>query len=518
MRKYFPAAVPGLCLILTLQPSLAQRGGNDWLTGGFDAQRSNWVRNDAKISVDRLSKPGFELVWKMKMVDAPRQLNSITPPALLDFYISHRGFRTLGFFGTSSNKVVAVDTDLGRLEWDKQLAPPAPAAGATLACPGGMTSTVTRPAGLTYPPVPTGARPAGRSAPKGAVGEPGKGAANLRPFPTTPPPPPAAAKPASGPRVYSPFEPHPELVLTLASDGKLHAHYVANGGEPDAAIPFLPPNANAHGLIVVADVAYAATTNKCGGVDNGIWAVDLKTRKVTTWKTASDIAGTGGPAFAPDGTLYAAAGSQLVALSPGTLEPKAVFKSDGAEFTSSPVVFEYQGKNLIAVKNNKGIIQVFDAATLKSPLAASDESAGDSGALASWQDPTGTRWLLAATTTTIQSWKLTGKDGALTIARAWTSRDLVSPLPPIIVNGVVFALSSGEHRTADTKVTASQRARRSVPAVLYALDAQTGKELWNSGKTITSFVHSGGLAAGGSRVYVGGYDGTQYAFGFPIEH
>ena len=126
--------MPGFCLILTLQPSLAQRGG-DWMTAGFDAQRSNWVRNDAKISVDRMSKPGFELVWKMKIADAPRQLNSITPPALLDFYISHRGFRTLGFFGTSSNRVVAIDTDLGRLEWDKQLAPPPPAAGADAGLP-----------------------------------------------------------------------------------------------------------------------------------------------------------------------------------------------------------------------------------------------------------------------------------------------------------------------------------------------------------------------------------------------
>ena len=125
MRKYFPTAVPGLCLVLTLQTSLAQRGGADWLTAGFDAQRSNWVRNDAKISLETLSKPGFDLVWKVKLGGAPRQLNSITPPALLDFYISHRGFRTLGFFGTSSNRVAAVDTDLGRLEWEKQLAPPA---------------------------------------------------------------------------------------------------------------------------------------------------------------------------------------------------------------------------------------------------------------------------------------------------------------------------------------------------------------------------------------------------------
>ena len=246
--------------------------------------------------------------------------------------------------------------------------------------------------------------------------------------------------------------------------------------------------------------------------------MDLKTAKVATWKTTNNIAGTAGPAFGPDGTIYAAAGNELVALSPAALEPRAIFKSDAGEFTSSPVVFEFQGKNLVAVRNSKGRIQVFDGATLKSPLAASDESAGEAGALASWQDPAGVRWLLAPANNSIAAWKLAGKDGAVTIERAWTSRDLVSPLPPILVNAVVFALSSGEHRPADSKVTASQRARRSTPAVLYALDAQTGKELWNSGKTITSFVHSGGLAAGGTRVYVGAYDGTQYAFGFPIEH
>ena len=517
MRKYFSTAVPGLCLVLTLQTSLAQRGGADWLTAGFDAQRSNWVRNDAKISLETLSKPGFDLVWKVKLGGAPRQLNSITPPALLDFYISHRGFRTLGFFGTSSNRVAAVDTDLGRLEWEKQVAPPATEAG-SLTCPGGMTSAVSRPAGLALPPVPTGARGGGRSAPKGSVGEPFKGAVNLKPFPTSPPPPPPAPPKTGGPRVFSPFEPHPELVLSLASDGKLHSHYVSNGEEPSPAISFLPPNAHAIGLIVVNDVAYAATTNKCGGVENGIWAVDLKTAKVTTWKTTSNIAGTAGPAFSPDGTVYAAAGNELVALSPAVLEPRAIFKSDAGEFTSSPVVFEFQGKNLVAVRNSKGRIQVFDAATLKSPLAASDESAGEAGTLASWQDPAGVRWLLGPFNNSIAAWKLSGKDGAMTMERAWTSREFVSPLPPILVNAVVFALSSGEHRPTDSKVTASQRARRSTPAVLYALDAQTGKELWNSGKTITSFVHSGGLAAGGSRVYVGAYDGTQYAFGFPIEH
>jgi outer membrane protein assembly factor BamB len=110
------------------------------------------------------------------------------------------------------------------------------------------------------------------------------------------------------------------------------------------------------------------------------------------------------------------------------------------------------------------------------------------------------------------------ESGTPSLNQGWVSRDLVSPLPPAIVNGVVFALSSGEFRSADAKVTAAQRAQRSSKAVLYALDGATGKELWSSGGTIESFVHSGGLSSGGSRVYVAGHDGTQYAFGFPIEH
>jgi len=95
---------------------------------------------------------------------------------------------------------------------------------------------------------------------------------------------------------------------------------------------------------------------------------------------------------------------------------------------------------------------------------------------------------------------------------------MVSPLTPIIVNDVIFAVSSGEFRTSDAQITAAQRAQRSSRAMLYALDGATGKELWNSGNTITTFVHSGGLSGGASQMYLGTYDGTLYAFGFPIEH
>ena len=100
----------------------------------------------------------------------------------------------------------------------------------------------------------------------------------------------------------------------------------------------------------------------------------------------------------------------------------------------------------------------------------------------------------------------------------WVSRDIAAPLPPIVTNGVVFALSSGEFRSNDPKISAEQRVKKSTNATLYALDGETGKELWNSGQTIGSFVHSGRLSAGETRVYLASYEGTEYAFGIPIEH
>ena len=105
--------------------------------------------------------------------------------------------------------------------------------------------------------------------------------------------------------------------------------------------------------------------------------------------------------------------------------------------------------------------------------------------------------------------------GKLALSPGWQSKDLVSPLAPIVVNGMMMAVSSGEHRGGTG--TAAEHAKQSAPAVLYVLDAATGKEMWNSGKTITSFARAG-MAAGGGQVYLVTYDNQLYAFGIPMEH
>jgi hypothetical protein len=307
MQRVFLAAIPAVYALLSQGVAHAQRGVGDWTTGGFDAQRSHWVRNDAKISVDSMRKPGFALDWKLNLSEMAGKQGAVTPPVLLDFYIGYRGFRSLGFLGGASNIVTAIDTDLGRVEWKKNLDAPSSASG-NAGCPGGMTSGVTRATTLAYPPVPTG-RGAGRGNPaKSGVGEPFEGAVTLKTVrPPAPPPAPApsSSSAANARRVApapNPFAPRAQYVYALSSDGKFHSLYVSNGDEPNPPIAFLPANANAVGLIVFDNQAYVSTANGCGGVENGIWALDIQSRKVSHCKApGKGVAGTVGPAVSTDG-------------------------------------------------------------------------------------------------------------------------------------------------------------------------------------------------------------------------
>jgi hypothetical protein len=224
---------------------------------------------------------------------------------------------------------------------------------------------------------------------------------------------------------------------------------------------------------------------------------------------------------------------------------KGWYKAGAQEFSSTPVVFEYKGRTLIAATTKDGRVHLLDSenlggadhqTALYTTPAPSKDGATAPGALASWQDQNGARWILApavgsqtadlgfaatngaVTNGAVVAWKLVEQGAALALRPAWASRDLVSPLPPTIINGVVFVTSGGEFRTNDSKMNAAERARRSSRAILYALDGETGKELWNSGPTIKSFARGAALSGGMGQIYLTTYDSVIYAFGFPMEH
>src|SRR5262245_44548756 len=131
------------------------RGGQNWNTTAADAQRTGWLRTETRISTEAMKVQGakaFQLLWKAKPENQPRQLNTLTQPLILATLISHKGFKSLTFFGGSGDVVYAYDYDLAKVYWSQKLNTASTTAG-TPACPGGLT-TITRATPLAQSAIP----------------------------------------------------------------------------------------------------------------------------------------------------------------------------------------------------------------------------------------------------------------------------------------------------------------------------------------------------------------------------
>jgi hypothetical protein len=533
------------------------RGGAAWATAAADAQRTSSIRTDPKISPASMQQPGFQFLWKRTFENPGGPSNVLTQPVLLPNIIAYKGFKALAFVGASTDNVYAVDYELNRVFWTQHLATASPTPG-TAACPGGLM-TITKAAA---PVPPAGGRGgAGGPAGRGAVGvQTAPGAAGVPPPPGAagaPVPPGAAGGPPAQGRgradaLAAPQRPTlpggrdaGENVYAISSGGMVHLMNPQVGTDQIPPVKFLPPNAKVVGSILVDTRLFAATTGKCGGAANGVWAIDLvgTDKAVSSFDTkGAGVAGAVAPTFGTDGTIYVATlsgdspvANAVLGLDAKTLEQRDSF-SAGSPFTSAPVVFQYKGRDLIVAANKDGRLYLLDSASLggadhKTPLhktAPFTAAAPDVTGLASWADAGGTRWVIATTGALAPDAKFTPAGGAVgtgglvafTVSDSgdapilqpqWVSAELKGPLTPAVINGVVFALASGESGAT------SSRATRGVPAVLYALDGATGRQLWTSGNTITSTVRSVGPSGGDSQVYVAAEDGTLYAFGMPAE-
>jgi outer membrane protein assembly factor BamB len=343
-------------------------------------------------------------------------------------------------------------------------------------------------------------------------------------------------------------------LYVMGSDGFLRTLRVSDGAMTAPMVPFLPPSARPSSLTFINGVIYTSTSHGCGAAPNGVWALDLTAdNRVTTWPSGgAQVAGSAGLAFGKDGTIYVATtaaastlpspfANRVVALDRATLQPKDWFATDDADFNASPVVFKHGDRELVAASGNDGRLYLLDHGSLGGPdhrtplhVTAKYSAPGPGGGLATWEDDKGTRWIAASvvggptaglqfTSTglapagSIVAFTLVDAAGRLTLAPAWRSANLVSPLAPLVVNGMVFAVSSGEYRAGPATLGAAPRRQRSVPARLHVLDAVTGKPLWNSGLLITSVARAR-MAAGSGQVYLVTDDNHLYAFGIPMEH
>ena len=503
----------GAVIVAVSAAVVLQAQNREWTTANGDAQRNSWVRTDPRLTKDAVQKGEFKFLWKTKLNGEIRQLNSLTQPILLDRLISHRGFKALAFVGTSSERIFAIDTDLNRVYWEhvinySSIAPPA---NSSWECPGGLTAAFTRPT-LVAPPAFAAGRAGGRSG--SSVGEPGRGAPSLQQQAgqagrgrANDPAPPAAgranapAAPAAAPQGRGAPSPGngggpTENVFVLGSDGLVRALNTHNGTERFPAMPFVPANARAAGLILADGVLYTATSNGCGSVPNGVYALDvnLDAPKPVSWSTGGpSVAGSAGPALGTDGTVYvatseassgpaAASGSKttvyasaIVALEPKTLKVKDWFMAPGADFNASPVVFRHGTRDIVVASGNDGRLYLLDGSSLggsdhKTALHVTGRHTrpGMTAGVSTWEDQ-GTRWILAPVDGLPES-EVQGKGTAAVPAAA------VLPAGPRVPAG--WACSNSP-RQSPRRAVQHSRGRRA-PSWPSSSSTRAGKSRWNA--------------------------------------
>ena len=86
------------------------RGWSDWPTPYADAQRTSWLQTDPNISVESLSKPGFELQWTSKLDNQRRGPHGLTQGVTASGVTL---FVPASIVAGSSNKLYLLDNDTG---------------------------------------------------------------------------------------------------------------------------------------------------------------------------------------------------------------------------------------------------------------------------------------------------------------------------------------------------------------------------------------------------------------------
>jgi len=495
----------------------AQAGAPEWTTSSFNPQRDAWQRDETKITP--ANAKNLKLLWSAKLPIKTMGMQSFREPLIVSGVSTASGSKNLTILAGSSNEVYALDADTGAVVWQKKLAwasdkPQEPGEGRGFICTNALSAT----------PVVT---PAG-------AGE--------------------------------------RFVYVLTSDGYLRTLALGTGEEKGAPIQVLSePYGKAYGLNLVNNVVYTITGQGCGGVPNALYAVNLANRKVSVSEPPqAGLWGVAGPAIGKDGTIYFESGDGPYDAKTGRLSTSVegfTFSNDALtlkdyytptnhewltqrdlDMNGTPVIFEHKGKELMVASGKEGRFMLLDTRSMggadhetpldRTPLItntdANFQTEGTWGSHASWQAKDGTRWVLAPTGSEadvkfpitngpapnggIIAMKLEDTAGKLKLVPVWQSRDMKTAEPPVIANGVVFALAGGEFtgQANDAEgglYSAEQRIAKSVPAKLFLLDARTGKELYSSGDEVKSFLHQAGLSVAGGRVIFGTFDGTIYCYG-----
>jgi outer membrane protein assembly factor BamB len=496
----------------------------DWTTDGGDNERTGWNKSEKALSKDTVKN--VKLQWKLSTDNQVRALHALMPVLVVGQLATPAGTKQVGYVTGISDNLYAFDVATGKIIWQRHWDYPAPAGR-------GGANAPTDPARLGF------LQPGG-SSDTPVIGPPD--AQGRRPL------------------------------YFVTGDGMLHIVNAATG--EDLEPPYMFHTGKGWSLNLVGNVLWMANTY--AGASISAVRLDDPRHKVMSFSSGSGGAwGRRGAAFDSKGVAWMTTGDGVY--DPTSDPPRYANSVIGVHIVgdelklkdyytptnwdwlrkrdldpnNTPVIFNYKGRELMAASGKECRMYLLDPASpggadhqtplYKTPLFCNEEvdfqDAGSWGALSTWEDASGTRWILAPfwgpqhsafkfpiTNTPVTkdggvaAFKLEEKDGKLQLTAAWVSRDMKRGEPVVVANGIVWGYGSGEETKQSwpdigLQFDSSIRAAKGTYATIYALDAQTGKELWSSGTQMHQWNHFSGITVANGRVYLGTYDGTLYCFG-----
>ncbi len=493
-------------------------GAGDWPTFGHDPQRSGWARSERTLSTENVSN--LELKWNAKVDNEASLLGALTAPIVAADVTTAKGIKDVVFVAGKEGGVFALDASSGDLLWDwkpvKYALPTNTGLQGSVYCPNGVNATPT-------------------------------------------------------------LDTRTGLLYTLAENGALYGLDMGSGNVRFGPAQFVPPFAKAWSLNLFGNRIYTTLAQGCGGSLSGFYSMEISDRHrpvvrqlLLSNTTTGGIWGRGGPVIGENGRVYGSTAdgpfnprfgdysNSVVAASLGELEladhfvPSnhwELYRRDLDFGAASPVWFGWQGYNLLASGAKEGVLYLLDADSLggrdhQTPLLEgirlgndprSSTSFGIWGGLSTWRSDDGRTWLYvpmygpASTSApefplshgpspdgSVMAFEVVAEErsGKPRLKAAWISQNFKVPEPVALANGVAFVLANGENVNQRDSVEGRQTTNNQ-PAVLYALDALTGEELFNSGNAMGTWVHFSGLAIAEAQIYAVDYDSVVYCFALP---
>ncbi len=490
----------------------------DWSTFAHDPQRTGWASEEHSISPENVHN--LALQWKTKVDSAAQGLWSITSPVVAENVSTKEGNKTVVYVAGISGTLFALAADSGTELWHYTVNNFVESRSHVYVYQGGFLC----PNGITATPV---------------------------------------------------IDKNTNTLYFIGPDGMLYGLDLGSGIVRYPPVQFVAPFSKNWSLNLVNGRVYTTLSQGCGNGISGVYSIDIRDRHhpvieqglLSNTNTAG-IWGRGGPVIGQNGRVYGgtadgrfdpAAGDYSNSVVAQRLEPLGVAdyflppnwlylnKKDFDLGSSSPVYFGWRNRNLLAHGAKEGVVYLLDADALGgkdhqtplyvSPLLGNDrqvccEGIGIWGGLSTARDGSGQTWLYVpmagppaangpkfplthgdVSHGSMMAFKVEEdpKTGSPTLTPEWIAGNFDHPDPAVIANGVVFSLSNGEN--AVQKGGEVTRLENTHPAVLRALDAKTGEELYNSGSTIASWVHFSGLALANGKVYAVDHDSNVYCFG-----